>query len=312
MGDGDELTLLPDPTTGGLFALQSIADYGPSAVTVRNTLTRRLPGTLAVDLTWPPLLLPGSAYWNVAGLDATHFYVSSFLLGTRRVSKLSAALDTSWALPQLPTYGLASASDSPNAPNASTRLVLAYVANSLRPTLIDTATRANAPRNGVEYLALGNWHYFITARPAEQALLDGLPASFVRTGMQFAALDAVSQAVTPGAFQPSPICRFYASTERGGSSTHFYGRQSDCQFLNTINGLSNEGYDFAAQLPIRGVCPPNAPNAVYRLFNNQSASNNVNHRYVVSQARLNEMKARGWLDEGIAFCTASVVDAAGG
>lgn len=305
VGDGDELTLLPDPYSGQLFALQSIADYGPSAVTVGNTLTRRLPGTLAVDPTWSPLVLPGSAYWNVAGLDATHFYVSSYLVGTRRVNKQSAALDATWGLPQLPTYGVASVGDS------SKRLVLAYVANSLRPYMMDTTARANLPRNVVEYLALGNRHYFMTARPAEQALLDRLPASFVRTGMQFPALDAVTQAVTLDTFQPSPICRFFAAPERGGSSTHFYGRQSDCQFLHTLPGLSYEGYDFAAQLPIRGVCPPKTPTAVYRLFNNLSASNNGNHRYVVTSARVNEMKARGWLDEGIAFCAASAVDAFG-
>lgn len=303
LGDGDELTLLPDPYSGQLFALQSVADYGPSAVTVRNTLTRRLADTLAMDPAWPPLTLPGSAYWNVAGLDATHLYVSSYPTGTRRVNKNGAALDTVWGFPQLPTYGLASASDS------SKRLVLAFVANSLRPYLIDSTTRVNLPRSVIEYLALSNRHYFMTSRPAEQSLLDGLPANFVRTGMQFSALDAVTQPVVADALQPSPICRFYASPERGGSSTHFYGRQSDCQFLNTLTGLSNEGYDFAAPLPIHGVCPPNAPTAVYRLFNNPSASNNGNHRYVVSPARRAEMKARGWLDEGVAFCAASAVDA---
>ena len=303
VGDGDELTLLPDPYSGQLFALQSIADYGPSAVSVRNTLTRRLPGTLAVDPTWPSLLLPGSAYWNVAGLDATHFYVSSFLIGTRRVDKQTATLDAAWGLAQLPTYGLANVSDS------SKRLVLAYVANSLRPYMIDTTTRTNSPRNVVEYLALGNRHYFMTARPTEQALLDSLPASFVRTGMQFAAVDAAVQVAIPDAFQPSPMCRFYASPERGGSSTHFYGRQSDCQFLNTLTGLSNEGYDFAAQLPVRGVCPSNAPTPVFRLFNNQSASNNANHRYVVSTARRDAMTLLGWIDEGIAFCTMTATDA---
>ena len=303
VGDGDELTLLPDPYSGQLFALQSIADYGPSAVSVRNTLTRRLPGTLAVDPTWPSLLLPGSAYWNVAGLDAAHFYVSSFLVGTRRVDKQTATLDAAWGLAQLPTYGFANVSDS------SKRLVLAYVANSLRPYMIDTTTRTNSPRNVVEYLALGNRHYFMTARPTEQALLDSLPASFVRTGMQFAALDAAVQVAIPDAFQPSPMCRFYASPARGGSSTHFYGRQADCQFLNTLTGLSNEGYDFAAQLPIGGVCASSAPTPVFRLFNNQSASNNANHRYVVSTARRDAMTLLGWIDEGIAFCTVTATDA---
>jgi hypothetical protein len=303
VGDGDELTLLPDPYSGQLFALQSIVDYSPSVVSVRNTLTRRLPGTLAMDPTWPSLLLPGSAYWNVAGLDATHFYVSSFLIGTRRVDKQTATLDAAWGLAQLPTYGFANVSDS------SKRLVLAYVADNLRPYMIDTTTRTNATRNVVEYLALDNRHYFMTARPTEQALLDGLPASFVRTGMQFAAADALVQTVVANAFQAAPMCRFYASPVRGGSSTHFYGRQTDCQFLSTLIGLSNEGYDFAAQLPIGGMCPSSAPTPVFRLFNNQSAGNNANHRYVVSTARRDAMTLLGWIDEGIAFCTVTATDA---
>ena len=105
-----------------------------------------------------------------------------------------------------------------------------------------------------------------------------------------------------------PICRFYAPPQRGGSNTHFYGRGADCQFLNTVTSLANEGYDFAAPAPKAGACPANATVPVYRLFNNQVATNNGNHRYVVSQARRDEMKAHGWLDEGIAFCTTSATD----
>ena len=91
---------------------------------------------------------------------------------------------------------------------------------------------------------------------------------------------------------------------------HFYGRRTDCQLLNTYPEVINEGYDFAAPQPSAssGTCPTNAPLPVYRLFNNLSASNNANHRYVVSQTRIDEMKARGWLDEGIAFCATSAVD----
>jgi len=83
--------------------------------------------------------------------------------------------------------------------------------------------------------------------------------------------------------------------------------------LNTLNGLNNEGYDFAVPLPAApptqsGTCPSNAQSLVYRMFNNLSVSNNSNHRYVVSQARINEMKARGWMDEGVAFCATSTTD----
>ena len=110
-----------------------------------------------------------------------------------------------------------------------------------------------------------------------------------------------------------PICRFYAPPDRGGSNTHFYGRRTDCQFLNTFSAVVNEGYDFAALMPaaLTGLCPLNAPMPVYRMFNNVAASNSGNHRYVVSLARIDEMKARGWLDERIAFCATFATDSRG-
>ena len=161
----------------------------------------------------------------------------------------------------------------------------------------------------------------MTARPAEQQQLDALPSQFIRTGMQFTAFDGAVVAPATGLvveasqpkppFEPTgalPVCRFYASPQRGGSNTHFYGRGTDCQFLNTVAGVANEGYDFAALPTKNGLCPVNAPTPVYRLFNDQSARNNGNHRYVVSQVRLSEMKARGWLDEGIAFCAVAATD----
>ena len=107
-----------------------------------------------------------------------------------------------------------------------------------------------------------------------------------------------------------PICRFYSPPGRGGSNTHFYGRRTDCQFLHTYAGVVNEGYDFAAPPPAvsTGACPANASVPVYRLFNNLAVSNNGNHRYVVSLARIEEMKSRGWVDEGVAFCATSAMD----
>ena len=47
---------------------------------------------------------------------------------------------------------------------------------------------------------------------------------------------------------------------------------------------------------------------VYRLFNDLVASNNANHRYVVSDARREEMVSAGWKDEGLAFCGSDATD----
>ena len=43
-----------------------------------------------------------------------------------------------------------------------------------------------------------------------------------------------------------------------------------------------ESFDFAAIKLTHAVCPTTPPNPVYRLFNNKTATNPGNHRYVVS------------------------------
>ena len=138
-------------------------------------------------------------------------------------------------------------------------------ASGARPYAIDPSRGTTyEPREVVEYFARANSHFFMTGRPAEQAQLDVLSTEFARTGMHFSAIDGRIAPTPLGWLSPSPIGRFFAPTERGGSSIHFDGRHSDCQLLNTMKGLINEGYDFAAQSPFstntqRNSCPSNAP-----------------------------------------------------
>ena len=106
----------------------------------------------------------------------------------------------------------------------------------------------------------------------------------------------------------TPICRFYAPPDAGGSNTRFYGREADCTLLKRFAALRYEGFDFRAGVPTSGTCPAALPAPVFRLFNNAVASNNGNHRYVVSAARRAEMLAAGWVDEGVAFCATGAVD----
>ena len=157
----------------------------------------------------------------------------------------------------------------------------------------------------VEYFNRDAARYFITGRAAEQAALDALPASFQRTGMRFSAKGSEYRDGPE-----LPVCRFYAAPESGGSNTHFYGTGEDCPVLNTVRQVRFEGFDFAAIKPTNAACPATAPNPVYRLFNNKSATNQGNHRYVVSATTKSRMIAQGWIDEGAVFCSTSVVDAA--
>ena len=168
-----------------------------------------------------------------------------------------------------------------------------------------TRTSAASDKTVVEYFNRDVNRYFITGRASEQATLDALPASFQRTGMRFSAKSSEYRDVPE-----LPVCRFYAAPESGGSNTHFYGAGDDCPALNTVRQVRFEGFDFAAIKPTNAACPTTAPNPVYRLFNNQSAINQGNHRYVVSAATKSRMIAQGWLDEGVVFCATSAVDAA--
>lgn len=302
----DVAAIAQDPATGRIYGVHSALD----PVTQRgvNHLLRLLPVTLEIDPLWTPLT--GSPH--VAGFSESHMYLTN---GRRLTRQANTVIDDLyWTLGRTDVAGWLPAATNERGLLWPTRGV---------PLAVRTTTQVIAPKTVVEYYSSAAQRYFMTARPSEQQQLDALPAQFVRTGMLFTAFDGavvppsgtvIEEAIPQPTFSPAgavPVCRFYASPERGGSNTHFYGRGTDCQFLNTVAQVINEGYDFAAQPTKNGACPTNTPIPVYRLFNNQSASNNVNHRYVVSLARLNEMKVRGWLDEGIAFCTASAVDASG-
>ena len=172
-------------------------------------------------------------------------------------------------------------------------------------TLFTSRNDATPDTSVIEYFNRGVNRYFMTGRLEEQALLDALPGTFARTGMRFAAKGSL-YSDTP----EQPVCRLYAPPSAGGSNTHFYGTGDDCPALNTVRQLRFEGFDFAAIKPSDGSCPTNAPNPVYRLFNNRAANNDGNHRYVVSAATKSRMIAQDWLDEGVVFCSTNVVDAA--
>lgn len=157
----------------------------------------------------------------------------------------------------------------------------------------------------VEYFLVALNKYFITGRAAEQALLDGLPASFRRTGAKFSAFAAAG---APSGTEP--ICRFYLPPAKGGPNSHFYGRPADCDLIRASSNpaFEYEGEDFAVAIPVNGACPQSAPFTVYRSFNNRAAQNDGNHRYTNALSRYNEMSAKNWVGEGPVFCSAVALD----
>ena len=156
----------------------------------------------------------------------------------------------------------------------------------------------------VEYYSESIDRYFLTARIAEQKALDALPQQFRKTGASF-----LTTRATFRADQQQPVCRFYSPVPRGGSNSHFYGTGNDCALLNTINAVAYEGYDFAAVSPVNGACPSGTPAPITRMFNNKGATKNGNHRYVNNAVDKSQMLARGWVDEGVAFCALAAVPA---
>lgn len=294
-------SITQDAATGRLFG---------RVFSAGTPIVRLLPVTLERDLLWSP----ADATADIASFSATHVYLTN---GRRLLRSASGATpDPNWTLGGVTIAGWL---DAANVGDAVDGLAWRSLGTPL-------AIRSPAPVIGqrvvVEYFAKSVQRFFMTARDAEQRQLDALPAQFARTGMQFVAFDGTVVPPPIGPYElgfppppsssaagASPICRFYAS-QQSGSNTHFYGRGAECQLLNTLSGVVNEGYDFAAHTPAvgTGLCPAATPTLVYRLFNNVAAANSANHRYVVSPARVAEMKARGWVDEGVAFCASSAVD----
>lgn len=155
----------------------------------------------------------------------------------------------------------------------------------------------------VEYYNKSTALYFITGRASEQTALDGI-ADFQRTGMSFTAVDASGAVNAP----LDRVCRYRIAVPGSPFSTHFYGPTSDCNTIASYNlsNFFNEGYDFAIEKPNgAGVCPANAPVAVYRSFRKLSPVDISNHRYTVSAASYAEMTRRDWTGEGVVFCVAS-------
>ena len=167
----------------------------------------------------------------------------------------------------------------------------------------------------VEYYNRALDAYFMTGRSVEQTLLDGLPADFSRTGMEFSATAATSATASQ-----VRICRFYVNPVTPFTNSHFYGREgTDCEALRAQNlaGFNYEDFDFAvAQPDASGACAASTPLPVFRSFRPGvsgtagSAARTSNHRYSTRLASYNALTAASWTPELAVFCVASSKDSA--
>lgn len=165
----------------------------------------------------------------------------------------------------------------------------------------------------VEYFNSGLGHFFISADPAEIAVLDGgaLGGAWKRTGESFPAWDIVGAPAGT-----VPVCRFFGTDRyrsdgtRIGPNSHFYTADpAECAFVKTAwqsvasDGLSYpawtfENYAFAVKLPVGGTCPAGTQ-PLYRTYNN-GANGDPGHRYSMRANLLQGMA--GWVYEGLVMC----------
>jgi hypothetical protein len=159
-------------------------------------------------------------------------------------------------------------------------------------------------------IAVSEWYapskdtYFISPIRDDAANIDELASSLLyRTWRGFYAWESAENADV-GAVS---VCRWFFGAPISG---HFYSaRQSDCDSLRAIYGPGGtqpgvaveETYSKFYVMPATasGGCDPKYQ-AVYRLYNAQKLGN---HRYIAHPSDRREMIARGWIDEGVAWCS---------
>jgi predicted dienelactone hydrolase len=168
------------------------------------------------------------------------------------------------------------------------RLLIDYTA----PAALDSGER-----DTVEFYNASLGHYFITAEPAEVAMLDAgvIVPGWVRTGFDFK-----SWTVESGVGVPA--CRFFG-TPGSGPNTHIFTiNVPECTELHADPRWTYEGLAFDEQAPIADDCPVNLV-PVTRIYNN-GIGGEANHRFLTSHSEANATVAAGWLIEGVVFCAA--------
>ena len=165
----------------------------------------------------------------------------------------------------------------------------------------------------VEYYRSDVDHYFMTASPHEQAMLDaGIHRGWSRTGRTFLAWTDVSLAPATA----RAVCRFLGRPEAGLDS-HFYSAfATECEAVSQRfphAWLLESGSVFYIDAPDAGsgTCAEGT-DPVYRVYN---ARSDVNHRYVKALDDRATMLARGWIAEGfgatgVALCASRPLSSA--
>jgi serine protease len=152
--------------------------------------------------------------------------------------------------------------------------------------------RLNVTAANIEYFNNTLGHYLVTYDGEEARIIDagGAGPGWTRTGK--------NGFKSGGA---TPVCRFYGTPGIGSNSHFFTISAQECALVKQDPGWTFEGYGFYATPAVNGQCEaPLVP--VHRLYNNQAAQRNSNHRHVTDLSLVPAMTAQGWSLEGVAFC----------
>jgi hypothetical protein len=156
----------------------------------------------------------------------------------------------------------------------------------------------------VEYFNEGLDHYFYTGDHEEMAAIDAgrVGPGWTRTGKSF---DAVRQPGCPFAAGQSVVYRFYGIPGSGPNSHFFTRDRVECSLVHKSSKWSFEGVAFWASEPfMNGTCEPLPSLGRPRvpLFRAWRPFGDSNHRFSTDRTVIDEMVAKGWVDEGAAMC----------
>jgi predicted dienelactone hydrolase len=165
----------------------------------------------------------------------------------------------------------------------------------LEQDYVAPASAAADERIAIEYYNAFLDHYFITAEPAEAAMLDAgiVVPGWTRTGFDFK--------VRPtGDPRGLVACRFHGTPGIGPDSHFFTIDPDECAKVGENPLWMSEGLAFSAEPPANGDCPPDRV-PVTRMYNNGKGGQ-ANHRYLTSHAEIDDMLGERWIVEGPVFC----------
>ncbi len=165
----------------------------------------------------------------------------------------------------------------------------------MAPTPVKTAGGVPAEAIVVEYYNNALDHFFITAEPAEAAMLDAgiIVPGWLRTHYEF-------KFRPPGAAVGLSACRFFGTPPLGPNSHFFTIDAAECAQVKANPLWTYEGLAFTADPPVAGDCAPDRI-PVVRLYNN-GLGGQANHRYTTSRYEMRAWQDKGWIIEGAVFC----------